>query len=253
LAGEQPVARIGYGAMRLTGQPGNWGPFADPAEGIRLLRHAVDLGVDLIDTARSYGPGWNERLIADALAPYPSHLVIATKGGNDKLGPGKVALDGRPETLRRHVEDALTSLRVERIDLFQLHRPDPTVPIGDSVGELARLQAQGKIRWIGVSSVDLAQLEEARRSARIASVQNRCNRLEPDDDVLDACTHAGIAYLPYAPLGAQPHAAGAPLVAAGDSAAGALRWLLERAPNVIVIPGTTSLAHLRQNLGSWDV
>lgn len=253
LGGEHPVHRIGFGAMRLTGQPGNWGPYADWDAGIRLLREAVDLGVELIDTARSYGAGWNERLIATALFPYPPQLIIATKGGLEKIAPGEIRIDGRPATLRRHVEDALGNLRLERIDLFQLHRPDPQVPLADSVGELARLQAEGKVRWIGLSNVTLEQLEDARRTASIASVQNRCNLLDATDDaVIDACLEAGIAYLPHGPLGAKAHAPGAPVVEGGHSAASALRWLLDRAPNVVVIPGTTSSVHLRENLRAME-
>ncbi len=238
--------------MRLTGQPGNWGPYADWEAGIRLLRRSVDLGVNLIDTARSYGAGWNEKLIADALAPYPPGLVIATKGGIEKVAPGQVKVDGRPQTLRKHVEEALVQLRTERIDLFQLHRPDPTVPLEESIGALAQLQAQGKLRWIGVSNVDLHQLEAARRVATITSVQNRCNQFDaPDEAVLAYCQREGIAYLPHGPLAAHAHVAGAPIVQAGGSATSALRWLLERAPNVIVIPGTTSLAHLEENMNAW--
>ena len=253
LAGEHPLHRIGYGAMRLTGQPGNWGPYADWTGGVRLLRRAVELGVNLIDTARSYGAGWNEKLIADALWPYPAQLVIATKGGLEKTAPGQVKVDGRPESLRRHVEEALVSLRVARIDLFQLHRPDPSVPLKESIGALADLQAQGKLRWIGVSNVDLAQLEQACSVARIASVQNRCNPLDaPDSDVLAFCARQGIAYLPHGPLAAHAQRPGAPVVQAGGSAPAALRWLLERSPNVIVIPGTTSVAHLEENLCAWE-
>ena len=253
LAGEQTIHRIGLGAMRLTGQPGNWGPYADWQGGIQLLRRAVELGVTLIDTARSYGAGWNERLIAEALAPYPSQLIIATKGGIEKIAPGKIQVDGKPQTLREQVEDALIALRVERIDLFQLHRPDPSVPLEDSIGALKDMQQQGKIRWLGVSNVDLEQLERARAVANIVSVQNRFNQLDPSDLALvQHCCREGIAYLPYAPLGATAHAPGAPLASEGKSATPALRWLLEQSPNVVVIPGTTSIKHLEENLRAWN-
>jgi aryl-alcohol dehydrogenase-like predicted oxidoreductase len=239
--------------MRLTGQPGNWGPYADWQGGIRLLRRAVDLGVNLIDTARSYGAGWNERLIAEALAPYPAHLVIATKGGIEKVAPGQVEVDARPQSLRRHVEDALSNLHTERIDLFQLHRPDPAVPLAESIGALQAMQAEGKLRWIGVSNVDLAQLQLARSIAVIVSVQNRCNQLDaPDDVVLDYCTREGLAYVTHGPLAAHAQRHGAPLAATGRSAPSALRRLLERAPNVAISPGTTSIAHLEENLRAWD-
>ena len=261
LGGDLPIRRLGYGAMRLTGQPGNFGPYADWEGGKALLRRAVALGVNFIDTAHPYGPGWNERLIGEALAPYAPGVVVATKGGVEKRSPGDIFADGRPETLRRHCEESCRQLKVERIELYQLHRPDPKVPFAESVGALAELRAEGKIRHLGLSNVTLAQVEEARALAPVASVQNRYNHDERGDDpVLDHCTRHGIAYLPWGPLAAQPMEAGAPLAAAegalGRSAQtsgltpsqAAIRWLLERAPNVVVIPGTTSLAHLEENL-----
>jgi aryl-alcohol dehydrogenase-like predicted oxidoreductase len=244
LGGDLAVHRVGYGAMRLCGQPGNFGPFPDREAGKRLLRRAVEIGVTFVDTAHAYGPGWNEELIADALAPYPPGLVIATKGGVEKTAPDKVFPDGRPETLRRRCEDSLRRLRVDRIDLYQLHRLDPGVPFADSVGALAGLRAEGKVRHVGLSNVTVAQIEEAARIVPVASVQNRYNlRERGDDPTVDYCAARGIAYLPWGPLAAAPFAPAAPL--AGTR--GALAWLLRRSPTVILIPGTTSVAHLEEN------
>jgi aryl-alcohol dehydrogenase-like predicted oxidoreductase len=258
LGGELDVTRIGYGAMRLTGQPGNFGPYEDWEGGKALLRRAVELGINFIDTARAYGPGHNERLIAEALHPYSPGLVIGTKGGVDKPAAGQIVVDASPATLRAQVESALTALRVDRIDLFQLHRVDPNVPIEESVGALAALRQEGKIRLIGLSNVDRVELDRALAVAPIASVQNRFNQAERGDEALVDYTAAqGIAFIPYGPLGAHPMKQGAPL-AQGDegsgisSAASALRWLLERSPNIVIIPGTTSIAHLEENLGALE-
>ena len=260
LGGDLPVHRIGYGAMRLTGQPGNFGPYADWEGGKALLRRAVELGVNFIDTAHPYGPDWNERLISEALAPYPTGLVVATKGGVEKLAPDNLFPDASPENLRRRCEESCALLKVERIDLYQLHRPDPKVPFADSIGALADLQKEGKIRHIGLSNVTLDHVKEARRIVSLASVQNRYNHDERGDDpVLDYCTQHDIAYLPWGPLAAKPMESGAPLsdpdsaLAEQAKASGitptqaALRWLLARAPNIIVIPGTTSIRHLEEN------
>ncbi|MBA3675907.1 MAG: aldo/keto reductase [Sphingosinicella sp.] len=244
LGGELPINRIGYGAMRLTGQPGNFGPYANREGGKALLRHAVELGVNFIDTARSYGPGWNERLIAEALHPYADGLVIATKGGVDKRGPSEIVVDGSPAVLRSQVEDALTALRIERIDLFQLHRVDPAVPVEESVAALDQLRHEGKIRLIGLSNVDQDMLDRALTVAPIASVQNRLNRAERGDEALvDYTAERGIAFIPYGPLGAHPMQQGAALPAQD-----ALEWLLARSPNTVVIPGTTSAKHLAENM-----
>jgi aryl-alcohol dehydrogenase-like predicted oxidoreductase len=258
LGGELDVTRIGYGAMRLTGQPGNFGPYEDWEGGKALLRRAVELGINFIDTARAYGPGHNERLIAEALHPYSPGLVIGTKGGVDKPAASQIIVDASPATLRAQVESALTALRVDRIDLFQLHRVDPNVPIEESVGALAALRQEGKIRLIGLSNVDRVELDRALAVAPIASVQNRFNQAERGDEALVDYTAAqGIAFIPYGPLGAHPMKQGAPL-AQGDegsgisSAASALRWLLERSPNIVIIPGTTSIAHLEENLGALE-
>ena len=260
LGGDLPIHRLGLGAMRLTGQPGNFGPYADWEGGRALLRRATELGINFIDSAHAYGPVWNERLIGEALAPYPPGVVVATKGGVEKLAPDNIFPDGRPETLRRRCEESCQALKVERIDLYQLHRPDPKVPFAESIGALAGLRAEGKIRHLGLSNVTLEQVEAARRMAPIASVQNRYNHDERGDDaVLDYCTQHGIAYLPWGPLAAKPMEQGAPLASSTGSLAesahlagltptqAALRWLLNRAPNIVLIPGTTSLRHLEEN------
>jgi len=260
LGGELSVGRLGYGAMRLTGQPGNYGRYPDWEGGKALLRRAVEFGITLIDTAHAYGPGWNEDLIAEALHPYPTGLVIATKGGITKYGPSDIRTEGRPEQLRAQLEESLRRLRLERIDLYQLHRPDPAVPWSEQIGALARLREEGKVRLIGLSNVDQTQLDAALALVPVASVQNRHNPVERGGDALiDACAERGIAFLPHGPLGAHPMQHGAPL-AAGPAAAGeqrgtpaqqALRWMLGRAPNLIAIPGTTSVRHLEENLGTW--
>ena len=266
LGGDLPVHRIGYGAMRLCGQPGNFGPFADWAAGEKLLRRAVELGVNFFDTAEAYGPGNNEEIIAAALHPYREGLVIATKGGVTKTSPTTVFPDGRPENLRRACEASLRRLRMDRIDLYQFHRPDPKVPFADSVGTLATLRAEGKIRHVGLSNVTLAQIGEARAIVPIVSVQNRCNLRERSaDDVIDFCEQHRIAFLPYGPLGAQPFERNAPLTAPTGSLAAiatrlgatpaqvALAWLLHRSPNVVIIPGTTTISHLEENIAAANV
>ena len=266
LGGELPLNRAGYGAMRLCGQPGNFGPFADRAAGEALLRRAVELGVNLIDTAEAYGPGDNEEIIASALHPYPRGLVITTKGGVTKTSPTTIFPDGRPENLRRACEASLRRLRVERIDLYQLHRPDPNVPFAESIGALAALRAEGKIRHVGVSNVTGDQLCAARSIVPVASVQNRYNlRERGSDDILAYCEQHGIAFLPYGPLGAQPFERNAPLSGApgrvAETAARlgatpaqvALAWLLHRSPNVVIIPGTTTIAHLEENVAAAKI
>lgn len=266
LGGDLPINRLGYGAMRLCAQPGNFGPYPDWEGGKKLLRRAVGLGVNFIDTAHPYGPGFNEELIADALSPYAGGVIIATKGGVEKTAPDRVFPDGKPESLRRFCERSLQRLRLSRLDLYQLHRPDPEVPFADSVGALAELRAEGKIRHVGLSNVTLAQLQEAQGIVPIASVQNRYNILERGDDpVVDYCLQQGIAYLPWGPLAAKPFDPHAPLAAA-DSVLQtmaerhgvtpgqvALAWLLHRAPNLIPIPGTTSLKHLEENMASLQI
>ena len=249
LGGQQQVNRIGYGAMRLTGQPGNFGPYADWDAGKALLRQAVDSGVQFFDSAFAYGPQWADKLIGEALAPYPQDVLIATKGGVDKPAPGQIVIDGAPAILHKQIDLALVNLHVECIDLFQLHRVDPNVPLEDSLGALDESRQAGKIRMIGLSNVDREQLDRALAVTDIASVQNRYNQSEQDDDALVDYTHQqGIAYLPWGPLGAQPWEPGAPLPARE-----ALAWLLARSPNIIVIPGTTSVIHLQQNLTAWEL
>lgn len=263
IGGDLAVNRLGYGAMRLCAQPGNFGPYPDWESGRRLLRNAVENGVNFIDTAHPYGPGWNEELIAEALAPYPPGVIVATKGGVEKTAPDKVFPDGRPESLRGFCEGSLRRLRLDRIELYQLHRPDPNVPFSESVGALAQLRAEGKIRHLGLSNVTLRQVEEARGIAPIASVQNRYNLLErADDPVLDYCAAHGIAYLPWGPLAAKPFAPQAPLAEASSPLAAvaqelgatpgqvALAWLLRRSENIILIPGTTSPLHLAENVAA---
>jgi aryl-alcohol dehydrogenase-like predicted oxidoreductase len=248
------VNRLGFGAMRIVG-PGVWGEPADPAAARAVLRRAVELGVDFIDTADSYGPEVSERLIAEALHPYPDGLVIATKAGYARPGPGRWVPDNRPEHLRAACEGSLERLRLERIDLLQLHAIDPGVPLEESVGMLATLQAEGKIRHIGLSNVDQSQLERAGRSARIVSVQNRLSvSTRFWDDVLAACERHGLAFVPYRPL--DLGAMGAPegplaRIAAAHGASPqqvALAWLLAHSPVTLPIPGTSSLAHLEANV-----
>jgi pyridoxine 4-dehydrogenase len=254
------VRRLGYGAMRLTGQPGNFGPYEAWDEGKKVLHRALELGINFIDTARAYGPGWNERLIAQALHPYPEGLFIATKGGVVKKSATERYLDGSPDGLRRDCEESLKNLRVDCIDLYQLHWVDPNVRLSESVLALTRLQQEGKIRLIGLSNVTVKQLEEARTIAQIASVQNRYSVAERQTDPLvDYCAREGVAFVPYGPLGADPMRHGAPLASAQGALADignrlgatatqvALSWLLHHAPNILPIPGTTSIVHLEEN------
>ena len=261
IGGDLRVNRIGYGAMRLTGQPGNFGPYADWEGGKHLLRRAVELGVNFIDTAEAYGPGYNEDIIADALHSYPAGLVIATKGGIHKPAPDNIKADGRPESLRRGVEGSLKRLKRDHIDLYQLHRPDPKVPFAESIQALAELQQDGKIRHIGVSNVTLAQLKEAQAIVAIASVQNRFSLIDRShDSLLEYCTQQNIAFIPYGSLGAHPLERGAPLAQAQGVLADianrhqvkpnqvALAWLLHRASNILLIPGTTTISHLEENI-----
>ena len=253
--GDLVVSRLGFGAMRITGR-GVWGPPANRAESIRVLRRAVDLGVTFIDTADSYGPGVSEELIAEALAPYGDGLVIGTKGGLTRPGPGEWRRDGRPEHLRAACEASLKRLRVDRIELYQLHSPDPRVPLEDSIGALVDLQRQGKIRHIGVSNVDARELAAAREVATIVSVQNRYNLADRSSEpVLTVCQRDGIAFLPWFPLSAGSDAASATRalaeVAARHSATpaqAAIAWLLARSPVMLPIPGTSSVTHLEENL-----
>jgi len=266
LGGDLPIHRVGYGAMRLCAQPGNFGPYPDWEAGKRLLRRAVELGVNFIDTAHPYGPGWNEQLIADALAPYPPDLIVTTKGGVEKTAPDQVFPDGRPESLRRFCEGSLKRLKLDRIELYQLHRPDPKVPFSESVAALAELRTEGKIRHIGLSNVSLAQVEEAQTIVPIASVQNRYNFLEREDEpTLAYCAQHDIAYLPWGPLAAKPFAPEAPLADPSSRLATlavglgvrpgqlALAWLLQHRANIVLIPGTTIIEHLEENVAAGSI
>ncbi|MGD1858148.1 MAG: aldo/keto reductase [Leptolyngbyaceae cyanobacterium] len=261
LGGRLPINRLGYGAMRLTGQPGNFGPYVYWDGGKRLLQRAVELGVNFMDTAEAYGPGANEEIIADALYPYPTDLVIATKGGIHKPAPDNIQADGRPESLRRGVEGSLARLRRETIDLYQLHRPDPKVPFTESIQALAALQQEGKIQHIGISNVTLEQIKAAQAIVPIASVQNRFSLMDRSHaDILEYATAQNIAFIPYGSLGAHPLRRGAPLAQAEGILAQiarahsanptqiALAWLLHYAPNIVLIPGTTTIAHLEDNV-----
>lgn len=245
IGGTLEVNRLGYGGMRLTGQPGNFGPYENWEDGIALLHAAADAGVNFFDSARSYGPLDADRIFGEALENRA--VAIATKGGVDKPAPGKITVDGSRDTLLRQIDEALINLRRERIDLFQLHRVDPEVPIETSVRALAEAQADGRIAHIGLSNVNREMLDRALAAAPIASVQNRFNMAETNEtDLVDYTTEKEIAFIPYGPLGANPMQRGAKL-----EPREALAWLLKRSPNVVVIPGTTSIKHLRENASAW--
>jgi pyridoxine 4-dehydrogenase len=259
IGGNLPVHRLGFGAMRITG-PGVWGEPKDPAEARRVLRKAVDLGVNLIDTADSYGPEVSERLIAEALHPYPRGLVIATKGGLTRSGPEKWAPVGRPEYIRQCVELSLRRLKVDRIDLYQLHRIDPKVPASETLGALKELQAAGKIRHIGLSEVSVEEIQRAKRTVAIVSVQNLYNLGNRQSEaVLDYCTEHGLGFIPWFPLAAGEMARpGGKLdqVAKRHGATVsqlALAWLLQRSPVILPIPGTSTVDHLVENVGGAGV
>jgi aryl-alcohol dehydrogenase-like predicted oxidoreductase len=272
LGGDLPVRRLGFGAMRITGQ-GVWGEPPDRAAAIAVLHRVVQLGITLIDTADSYGPAVSERLIAAALHPYPRELVIATKAGLERPGPDRWTPNGRPAHLRAACEGSLSRLKLERIDLFQLHRIDPAVAMEDQIGTLTRLQLEGKIRHIGLSEVGVADIERVRKLAPIVSVQNRYNPVDRQyDDVVDYCERHSIAFLPWFPLASGALARTGSLlgrvaaqlratpaqVALGRVAARlhatppqvALAWLLRRSPVMLPIPGTGSVAHLEENAGA---
>jgi len=256
------VHRFGFGAMRITG-PGIWGPPADRQGARALLRRTVELGINLIDTADSYGPNVSEELIADALHPYPPNLVIATKGGLIRTGPGQWPLDGRPHHLRAALDGSLTRLRVDQIDLYQFHRPDPSVPFEDSVGALAQLRAEGKIRHVGLSNVTLDELARAQQIVPIVTVQNHYNlakrqsermNMADSEAMIDLCAQQGIGFIPWAPLSlgalAEP---GSALVQIAQRHAATpnqivVAWLLQRSSTMLPIPGTSSMQHLEENV-----
>jgi len=276
LGGDLPVHRLGFGAMRITGK-GVWGEPRDGATAIAVLRRAIELGITLIDTAESYGPHVSERLIAEALYPYPPQLVIATKAGLDRPGPGQWTPNGRPARLRSSCEGSLRRLKLERIDLLQLHRIDPEVPMEDQIGTLRQLQEEGKVRHIGLSEVTIGEIERARALVPIVSVQNRYNVVDRQyEHELDYCEREGIAFLPWFPLATgalaragsrlariartlgatgalarpgTPHARIAEQLGATPAQV-ALAWLLRRSPVMLPIPGTGSVRHLEENVGA---
>jgi pyridoxine 4-dehydrogenase len=259
IGGDLEVRRLGFGAMRITGD-GIWGPPADPDNAKAVLRRVLELGVNLIDTADSYGPDVSENLIAEALHPYPEGLVIATKGGLRRTGPGEWPRDAHPDRLRECLEGSLRRLRVDRIDLYQLHAPDPKVPLEDSLGALKEAQAQGKIRHIGVSNVSLDELERARAVVDVVTVQNRYNLVDRHSEgVLDACEAAGIGFIPWFPLAtgdlARPGGPLDELAEAHDATPGqlAIAWLLARSPVMLPIPGTASVPHLEENVAAGEL
>jgi pyridoxine 4-dehydrogenase len=264
IGGDLRVSRMGFGAMRITGD-GIWGEPRDANEAFAVLRRAVQLGTNFIDTADAYGPYVSERLIREALYPYPRGLLIATKGGQVRPSRGEWLPDGRPEHLRAACEASLTRLKLERIDLYQHHRPDPEVPYEDSIGELAKLQKEGKIRHIGVSNVNPEQLAKARALVKVVSVQNRYNVADRSaDDVLAICERDQIAFIPWGPLAQAAQASSTPdkgLVALEaiakerkiDNNEAALAWLLARSPVMLPIPGTSQVKHLEDNVGAAKI
>ena len=263
IGGDMPVHRMGFGAMRLTG-PGVWGPPESPVEAGAVLRRAVQLGVDFIDTADVYGPGDNERLIRDTLSPYRPGLVIGTKGGLIRSGPATAAnpgmsTNGSSAHIRRAVEGSLRDLGIERIDLYQLHRVDPATPIEDTMAVFLALRNEGKIRHVGLSEVGTEQIGRARRVIDVATVQNRYNLTDRrHDDVLGYCERHGIGFIAFYPLGAGTLARSAAvgsIVERTGATPGqiALAWLLQRSPATIVIPGTSSLTHLEQNIAARNL
>ncbi len=254
LLGERTVNRLGFGAMRITGE-GVWGPPKDPPNAVAVLRRAVELGVNFIDTADSYGPNVSEDLIAEALFPYPEDLVIATKGGWNRPGPNQWTHDASPDHLRKAIEGSLKRLRLERIHLYQLHAPDPAIPFDESVGTLADLRAQGKIHMVGLSNVAREQIERARKIVPIVSVQNRYSFADREwDSVVDYCEQHGIAFIPWFPLGAGKAAPKALVSAAKAHKVQpyqvALAWLLSRSKIMLPIPGTSSIEHLEENMAA---
>ena len=256
IGGDLRVNRLGFGAMRITGK-GVWGEPENPEEARRVLERAVELGINLIDTADSYGPDVSERLIGETLYPYPEDLVIATKGGLLRDGPGQWRPDGRPEHLREACEGSLKRLRVDRIDLYQLHRIDPRVPAEESLGALAELREEDKIHHVGLSEVSVEELQHAQEIVPIVSVQNRYNLTDRgSEDVLDFCEREGIGFIPWFPLAtgdlARPGGPLDEIAARHDATPGqvALAWLLWRSPVMLPIPGTSSVEHLEENVAA---
>jgi aryl-alcohol dehydrogenase-like predicted oxidoreductase len=258
IGGDLPVNRLGFGAMRLTGE-GIWGWPPDRENARKVLRRAVELGANLIDTADAYGPETDELLIAEALYPYPKGLVIATKGGQTRPGPNQWAQDGRPESLKQCVENSLRRLKLQQIDLYQLHRIDPKVPVEDSLGALKEMQSAGKIRHIGLSEVSPEQVQRARKIVPIVTVQNRYNITDRKwDNTLNYCEKQQIGFMPWAPVGGSRGMTSAVLEkAAKDHGVTiyqlGLAWLLHRSPVMLPIPGTSSLAHLEENMAARKI
>ncbi|MBA2459942.1 MAG: aldo/keto reductase [Gemmatimonadales bacterium] len=258
LGGELTVNRMGFGAMRLTGK-GIWGQPADRGEAVRVLRRAIELGVNFIDTADSYGPHVAEEIIAEALHPYPEGIVIATKAGLERPGPDRWTPNGRPEYLRRQLEGSLRRLRLERLDLWQLHRIDPAVPEDEQFGAMREFQREGLVRLLGLSEAAVAEIERARRTVEIASVQNRYNLTDREwESEVEHCEGEGLAFIPWFPLSAGELEEGGPLqrVAARHEATVyqvALAWLLARSPAMLVIPGTSSVGHLEENVAAAEL
>jgi pyridoxine 4-dehydrogenase len=262
IGGDLPVSRLGFGAMRITGE-GVWGPPKDKDEALAVLKRTLELGITLIDTAEAYGPEVSETLIAEALYPYPEGLVIATKGGMLRTGPNQAQPDGRPQRLRQDLEGSLRRLRVDQIDVYQLHRPDPNVPFEDSVGELAKMKAEGKIRHVGLSNVTIDHLVRAQKIVPIATVQNHYNLAQPQsfgmdsqqtEEMIDLCARQGIGFIPWHPLSvgalARPGSALEQVARRHQAQPGqiAIAWLLQRSPTILPIPGTTSVKHLEENV-----
>ena len=259
IGGELEVNRLGFGAMRITGD-GVWGPPKDPAEAVRLLKRVVESGVNLIDTADAYGPNVSEELIAEALHPYPAGLVIATKGGLVRTGPNQWPVDCRPERLRECCDNSLKRLKLDRIDLYQLHRIDPKVPFEDQMGLLKDLQDEGKIWHIGLSEVSVEELKRAQQHIRVVSVQNKYNLADrASEKLLDVCGQEGIGFIPWYPLAAGDLAKkGGKLDDIAERLHAtvsqvALAWLLERSPVMLPIPGTGSIEHFMENMKALDL
>ncbi len=258
IGGDLAVNRLGFGAMRITG-PGIWGWPKDRGEALKVLRRAVELGVNLIDTADAYGPETSELLIAEALHPYPKGLVIATKGGNTRPGPGQWVPDGHPEYLKKCVDGSLKRLRLERIDLYQLHRVDPNVPMEDSLGALKEMRDAGKIRHLGLSEVTPEQIARARKIVPIATVQNRYNVADRKwEDALRYCEKEGLGFMPWSPVGGGRSLKDAAVetVAKEQKASVyqvAIAWLLAHSPVMLPIPGTSSVAHLEENVAARNL